>query len=164
MSAIGQIGFSVSTDPNFHAELNDKIMTALEAVGLQAEAYAVLELENSPRRVDTGLLRNSITHAVSGKPPDKTSYQASYGSNINQKTGKRYSAKSKKAGEVKSGTYQGYAPADDSDHLSVYIGTNVSYAPYVHFGTMHMDANPFLKHAVEKHRDEYKRIFEHYLK
>lgn len=44
--------------------LVDKIQTALEAVGLQAEGNAKLELENDPRRIDTGRLRNSITHTV----------------------------------------------------------------------------------------------------
>jgi HK97 gp10 family phage protein len=40
------------------------IERALEAVGLQAEGYAKLELENTPRRVDTGRLRASISHTA----------------------------------------------------------------------------------------------------
>lgn len=50
--------------------INERIETALEAVGLQAEGYAKLELENDPRRIDTGRLRNSITHTTS----DNTAY------------------------------------------------------------------------------------------
>ena len=39
---------------------------ALEAAGLQCEGYGMLELENPPRRIDTGNLRNSINHVLSG--------------------------------------------------------------------------------------------------
>lgn len=41
------------------------IVKALEAVGIFLEGEAKDELENSPRRIDTGNLRNSITHKVS---------------------------------------------------------------------------------------------------
>lgn len=44
----------------------EAVARALEAVGIQAEGYAKLELENNPRRIDTGNLRNSITHTVNG--------------------------------------------------------------------------------------------------
>lgn len=36
----------------------------LEAIGIEVERAAKKELENAPRRIDTGNLRNSITHAV----------------------------------------------------------------------------------------------------
>lgn len=149
MSSIGD--FSIKAMDGWEDKLEESIETALEAVGLQAEGYAALELENSPRRVDTGLLRNSITHAVSGKQTGKKGYHADKSVVVNG------------AESVRVGFYSGNAPSDDSDHMSVYIGTNVEYAPYVHDGTMKMDANPFLKNAMEKHRDEYKRMFEYYL-
>lgn len=44
--------------------MHDGINRALEAIGIQAEGYAKLELENTPRRIDTGNLRNSISHRV----------------------------------------------------------------------------------------------------
>jgi phage gpG-like protein len=44
--------------------LNDAIDVAMEAIGIQCEGYAKLELENYPRRIDTGRLRNSISHMV----------------------------------------------------------------------------------------------------
>lgn len=44
--------------------LPKQIWAALEDIGIRAEAHAKLELENKPRRVDTGNLRNSITHKV----------------------------------------------------------------------------------------------------
>lgn len=48
----------------FKNAMTDAVGRALEAVGIQAEGYAKLELENRPRRIDTGNLRNSITHVV----------------------------------------------------------------------------------------------------
>lgn len=45
------------------------------------------------------------------------------------------------------------------DGNTVYIGTNVEYAPYVELGTYKMDARPFLAPAIEDHIDEYKEIF-----
>lgn len=87
---------------------------ALEAIGIEAEKYAKLHLEDAPRRIDTGRLRNSVSHVVSDK--------------------------------------------------SVYIGTNVEYAPYVEFGTVKMEANHFLKNAAANHSDRYKAIIEMCLK
>lgn len=94
----------------FKAAMDDAVNRALEAIGIQAEGYAKLELENSPRRVDTGNLRNSITHSV------------------------------------------------NNDENAVYIGTNVEYGIYVHEGTVKMEANRFLKNAVEKNKGEYVEI------
>jgi len=47
---------------------------------------------------------------------------------------------------------------------SVYVGTNVEYAPYVEFGTSKMAAQPYLKPAVDNHLDEYKSMAEACLK
>ena len=94
------------------AEAIDRALaTALEAVGLVAEGYAKRACP-----VDTGRLRNSITHLV--KPNEK----------------------------------------------SVYIGTNVEYAPDVELGTVHQDAQPFLKPAAEDHEGTYSKLFERYLR
>lgn len=45
------------------SDLKDKKETALEAVGMAAETYAKVNLESNPRRIDTGNLRGSISHA-----------------------------------------------------------------------------------------------------
>lgn len=140
---------------------DEAIERALEAVGLQAEGYAKMLCP-----VDTGLLRNSITHAVSGHGVSSSSYHASYGSNKHKSgknKGKRYSATAKNAGSVGVGRYSGGTVGAEGD-IAVYIGTNVEYAPYVEMGTQRMKAQPFIKPAVENHVDEYKRIFETYLK
>lgn len=43
---------------------------------------------------------------------------------------------------------------------SVYVGTNVEYAPYVELGTSKRKAKPYLRPAIEDHLDEYKGIIE----
>lgn len=53
----------------FKQELSDKIPAILEAVGIHIEGEAKDELENAPRRIDTGNLRNSISHAVDESDP-----------------------------------------------------------------------------------------------
>lgn len=112
MSSVGD--FTIKVVDGWDSKLDDDIKAALEAVGLQAEGYAKLELENPPRRIDTGRLRNSITHAMDGD-------------------------------------------------VTVCIGTAVEYAPYVHEGTMRMTPNRFLKNAMEKNKNQYKKMIESYL-
>ena len=52
----------------------------------------------------------------------------------------------------------------DDGEPAAYIGTDVEYAPYVCLGTIHMNAQPFLKPAVNDHKDEYRKILENSLK
>lgn len=52
----------------------------------------------------------------------------------------------------------------DTDDTTAYVGTNVEYAPYVEMGTVKMPARPFLRNAVENHKEEYKAIIENGLK
>lgn len=140
----------------FKKAMNGAVPRALEKIGLQAEGYAKMLCPT-----DTGLLKNSITHAVSGQAPAQSSYHASKGSNrikSGKNAGKRYSAGSMKAGSVGFGTYSGTIGSPDED--AVYIGTNVEYAPYVELGTQRTTAKPFLKPAVENHVNEYKKIVE----
>lgn len=109
-------------------ELAARVLTALDAVGLQSASLAKRELQKSPKRIDTGLLRNSITHAVAGKPPAIRGYHADKGSNRTKK-GNRRKATSKFAGAVGAGFYAGNAPApSDPEKPFVLVGTNVEYA------------------------------------
>ena len=85
----------------------EAIFAALDEVGDFLADEAADELENSPRRVDTGRLKGSMTHIVK----DKT----------------------------------------------VYVGTNVEYAPYVHEGTRRMTPNKFIKNAFERNYDQVKK-------
>lgn len=142
--------------------VHDAVLVALDAAGMQAATLAKMELQNTPSRIDTGLLRNSITHAVAGKPAAIRSYRADKGSNRYTKgknKGKRRSANSKNAGAVGVGFYAGNAPdPDDPAHPFVLIGTNVEYAGYVHEGTDRMAANRFLKNALENNKAELEKI------
>lgn len=124
---------------------------ALEAVGLQAEGRAKIELENDPRRIDTGLLRNSITHGMDGGGTAITAYKGDRAS--------RYAHLRK---SIPSGRYSGTLPK--TKNRSVYIGTNVSYSIAVHEGTRRMRANRFLRNSITKYKGEYRKIFIKYLK
>lgn len=92
------------------------VLRVLEAIGLFLEGEAKEELENDPRRIDTGRLRNSISHKT-----------------------------------IQS-------------EEAVYIGTNVEYAPYVHYGTRKMKPNRFLINAVQRNAAQIKNYVKKELK
>lgn len=94
-------------------ELDRKMQKANEIIGGMAEGYA-----KGYAPVDTGNLRNSISHAAR------------------------------------------------DNYRTVVIGTNVQYAPYQELGApnAHVPPHPFLRPAIENHRDEYKTVLEHVLK
>ena len=48
----------------YRKAVEDAIPAALEAIGIHITGEAMEELENTPRRIDTGNLRNSIHHEV----------------------------------------------------------------------------------------------------
>lgn len=90
--------------------INQAIAAALEEIGLSGERFAKAKCP-----VDTGRLRNSITHAL------------------------------------------------DTGEDSVYIGTNVEYAPYVELGTHGREGVGFLRHAAEDHGSYYRNIMKKHL-
>ena len=149
------------------AAINDPIERGLEKIGLWAEGYAK---QLCP--VDTGRLRNSITHALDGEAPAISSYHASYGSNThqvrNRQTGqietRRYSATSRNAGVVGYGTYSGTIPKEPEGQRAVVIGTNVEYAPQIELGRSKQAPTGFLKPAIVSHMDQFKRVLENELK
>lgn len=61
MAMVGDVKLTDNSEAFLQAEA-EQIMAALEAIGGQAEAYAK---EDCP--VDTGRLRNSISHATEGR-------------------------------------------------------------------------------------------------
>lgn len=142
----------VDNSDKFLAELSQRIDKALTAVGEHIEGEAKEELNNSPKRIDTGLLRNSITHALSGEAPAISSY---HGDN---------SSKYSKVESIPVGYYNGTAPSDPDDQRAVYVGTNVEYAAYVHEGTRRMDPNRFLKNAVTRNEEQIRKYIERELK
>lgn len=90
--------------------IHKAVAAALEEIGLAAERFAKRACP-----VDTGRLRNSITHAL------------------------------------------------NMDEESVYIGTNVEYAPYVELGIHGREGVGFLRHAAEDHGSYYRKIMERHL-
>lgn len=118
-------------------EFDNALDRALIRMGMSAEGYAKKAL-TSQHAVDTGLLRNSITFAISGGEANISDYKANRGDG--------------------SGSYSGSAPSEKEK--AVYIGTNVEYAAYVELGTTRTKAKPYLKPAVTEHSTVYKRIME----
>lgn len=125
------------------------MMKAARMVGGTVEGHAK---ELCP--VDTGLLRNSITFAIGGEVPNTMDYV----SNDKDKNGNPV--------ERQKGHYEGQAPADDDNQVTVYVGTNVEYAPYQELGApnIHLDARPFLRTAFEMFQNEIEQILERCLK
>ena len=118
----------------------EAIHTALEAVGVQAQAHATAQI-TANGSVDTGRLRASITYAVSGDSGKLHQFT--------DDQGESYSESLPSVGEQK-------------DH-TVYIGTNVFYGMYIELGTSRMSAKPFLRPAVNDNLSEYQQIFEQVL-
>lgn len=134
------------------SEFNERLRIALEEVGREAEGNA----KQYCTAVDTGRLRNSITFATSEKH-GSFDYKDKYGSTFSDSS-------------------------KQPEKNSVYIGTNVEYAPYIELGhavagkvpskrvkrTQHKDdghvkAVPplhFLKNAIANHAERYKNIIE----
>lgn len=108
---------------------------ALEAIGAKAAGYAFMLAP-----ADTGRLRNSLTWATKKTEGRSFSYA--------DDNGVRYS----------------YEIGNGVDKDSVYVGTNVEYAVYQEMGTSKIDAQPYLKPAVENHREEYVKIARRFLK
>lgn len=122
----------------------EAIPVILESIGQSLESEAKDELGNSPERIDTGLLRNSITHGLGGGPTAIKSYKGDGKSKYNENA------------PVPSGSYSGSLPGDDCE---LYIGTNVDYAPYIHEGTDRLKPNRFLKNAIMNNQDQIEKTF-----
>ena len=109
----------------------------LDAIGATAERYAKKDCP-----VDTGRLRNSITHAT-----QNYNGQGAYTDNEGRAF---YDATARRSPE--RGT--------------VYIGTNVEYGPAVELGTSRSKKGPrpFLRPAASNHGSEFSKIMEESLK
>lgn len=124
-------------------ELDSKMKQLVEIIGGLAEGYAK---DLCP--VDTGLLRNSITH-VDGEGKLKIrKYTDDAGKN---------------SGQYPNGSFPQGA---ESSKYTAIIGTNVQYAPYQELGAPNigLKPQPFLRPAIENHKQEYKSLIEDMLK
>lgn len=138
----------VDNSAQFIAAKDERVRTALTAVGIQAVSH-VQRNYTVNGRVDTGLLRNSVAYAISGDKPSKDSYSGTTG----QKSGRPGS----------TGGYSGTAPADTPNKPAVYVGTNVDYALYIEEGTRKNAGTHDIKNAMTDNLSEYKAIFKEYL-
>jgi hypothetical protein len=118
-------------------EFERKVQLALNAIGATAQGYAVSDCP-----VDTGRLRNSIVWAT------------------RTKTGS-----GNKSGGQSASAEDSRVKAQPED-TSVYIGTNVVYAPAVEFRSIdhRVGKAHFLRDAATTHGDEYKQLVEAVLK
>lgn len=114
-------------------ELEKQMAKALEMIGLSAEGYAKVNITNQ-KAVDTGNLRNSITHVVA--LDDKAVY---IGTNVHY------------APYVELGTGKYYPGGRDTPWL-------YQDSKGVWHRTSGMKARPYLVPAVRDHMDEYRKI------
>ena len=128
------------------------LQRALEIIGIKMERYAsMLCPVGTPE--STGIagymgetLRNSISYATSIHD----------GLTIKVEKGK---------GDPRAENHGGKkVTASTDEENTVFVGTNVFYAPYVELGTSKMKPRPFLKPSVENHISEYKNIIQKELK
>lgn len=144
---------------------NIAVERALEAIGLQAESYAKKNLTASGH-IDTGLLRNSIAHAVSGNVPTtrgQTTYKADRAKS--KYTGYKNAERNEKGHIVKkSGEYSSPVPDDAENQKAVYVGSNVHYAPYIEYGSDRLAPTHFVKNALADNTSVYAKIAENCLK
>lgn len=129
-----------SNMPELNRKFEKAVKKALRLVGGQAER-AAKELITDMKAVDTGFLRNSITFALADEEANIPVYHDDNES------------------EGKEGKYNGTAPKDENGEYSVYIGTNVYYAPYIEYGTRKMPARPFLSQSILQNQKEFKELF-----
>lgn len=147
---IGKTGITASLKVNKSDEvkkaLDSQIKAALYQCGLDAQHYADLLC---PRV--TGRLHNSITFTIYGDQGGTYKYQDDGKDSKGNK-----SPEGKKQYEYEYGAV--------GEEKSMYIGTNVEYAPYVEEGSKGRVARHFIKNAIENHKDEYRGTIEKYLR
>lgn len=125
------------------AGLLEKKEKALTMVGMECEGDAKIEIESSPRRVDTGRLRNSITWA----------------------TVKEHSTPEPTSDNPDASDSDGLRSSQAEENATV-IGTNVEYAAKIHEGDARegLEPNRFLRNAVERNSEKYRRIIDDVMK
>lgn len=132
------MGWIESNSKGFNEALQKGIKNGLTKIGMKAETYAK---QLAP--TDTGLLRNSVTYAIGGEQPHIRKYYDDAGAN--------------------SGKYAGVAPADSTGQTTLYIGSNVNYAPFQELGHhttkgTWIEPQEFIGPSIEGHRTEYQNI------
>ncbi len=129
----------IDRSPEYLSELRGKIGVALEAAAVQSESHAK-SIITQEKRVDTGALRNSVTHSVSGD-------NAYIGSNL------EYAVYN----ELGTGIYASQGGGRQTPWY--FVGRDGKRHRTVGMKPIH-----FLKRAIEEHQSEYKSIIEQTMK
>lgn len=123
--------------PELIKHKDELVGIALEIIGTKMADYAAMNLERNPRRVDTGRLKNSLTHEV---VPDEAMVEVGtnveYAPYVEYGTGKFADG----GGRQTPWLYQ-----DDKGNFHITSG---------------MKPNHFLRDALQNHKQEYKQIAE----
>lgn len=135
----------VTVDDHVHEVIIEKeklVNIALEVIGTKCADYAAMNLERNPRRVDTGRLKNSITHEV---VPEESMVEV--GTNVEY------------AVYVEYGTGKFADGGGRSTPWLVKVPNNAGgkWAGKT-FITRGMKPNHFLRDAVQNHKKEYLKI------
>lgn len=127
----------IDNSPQVKSAIKDAILRALETIGLKAERYAKQECP-----VDTGNLRNSITHVV-----EDTEEAVYIGTNVQ---------------------YAPYVELGTGEYATGGGGRQSPWSFQDAQGNWHrtkgQKAQPFLKPAATEHASEYRNILEKELK
>ena len=133
----------IDNSGEFLAELERAKKKALETMGLKAEGYAKklcpvgTEESTGIKGYRDGTLRNSITHRVNGDVLE-------VGSNVEY------------APYVELGTGPHFVPPPEWERFESEKGKGV--------GKAYVKPRPYIRPAIEDHRDEYKQIAEREMK
>jgi phage gpG-like protein len=153
------------------AELSQRLI-GLNQVGVQAEGYAKEELNTTdPRRVDTGLLRNSITHQVRDNCSVLIGTNVFYALYVHEGTG-IYGNNPKNAGGKTwwvyvKGSAKGRTSGDGKRYTRKEAARVMMYLRDKGLDawmTEGMRPNRFLVNAMTKNRAVYKAILTQYYK
>lgn len=123
--------------PELIKHKDELVQIALEIIGTKMADYAAMNLERNPRRVDTGRLKNSLTHEV---VPDEAMVEV--GTNVEY------------APYVEYGTGKF---ADGGGRQTPWLFQDSKGEFHITSG---MKPNHFLRDALQDHKQEYKQIAE----
>jgi len=121
--------------------LEKNIYTALDTIGMFLEGEARDELENSPRRVDTGRLKGSIGHQV-----DQEKQEMHIGTNV----------------EYAVYVHEGTGKYHPNGRMTPWVYKSEKDGKF--YRTDGMPPNRFLKNAVDENADQVKEYLDEHLK
>lgn len=135
---MAKVKFTVNNHtPELIKHKDELVGIALEIIGTKMADYAAMNLERNPRRVDTGRLKNSLTHEV---VPDEAMVEV--GTNVEYAPYVEYG----------TGKY-----ADGGGRQTPWLFQDSKGEFHITSG---MKPNHFLRDALQDHKQEYKQIAE----